>query len=331
MKKLKLGVLGISSHFVKRILFPLKHSSLIEIYAIASRNYDKAKDFANKNGIEKYYGSYEELLKNKDVDFVYIPLPNHLHVEYIKKSADAGKHVICEKPLSLSFESTKEAFNYAKSKGVLLMEAFMYKLHPQWKRAWKIVQSGEIGKVRSTYCQFSYDNKDPSNIRNIKEYGGGGLYDIGVYAVSSARYLTDEEPKRVFCELNIHPEWKIDILTSGILDFGTKKSMFTVSTQAFPYQNVSVFGTAGVLSIKVPFNMYPDVPGEVTVETSIGKRTIFTEPEDQYKLEFEEFARAVTEKVSLPVSEKDSLGNARVIDSLFESAEKEKWIELQRS
>ncbi|TYB86485.1 MAG: Gfo/Idh/MocA family oxidoreductase [Kosmotoga sp.] len=328
MKKLKLGVLGVSSHFVKRVLFPLKHSSSIEIYAIASRNYEKAKKFALKHDISKYYGSYEELLGDKDVDFVYIPLPNHLHVEYIKKSADAGKHVICEKPLALSYEKSKEAFDYTNTKGILLMEAFMYKLHPQWKRAWEIVQSGEIGKVRSIYCQFSYDNEDPSNIRNIKEYGGGGLYDIGVYAVSSARFMMDEEPKKVLCELNRHPEWKIDILSSGILDFGTKRSMFTVSTQAFPYQNVSVFGTSGVLSIKVPFNMYPDVPGEISVETSIGKRTIFTKPEDQYKLEFEEFARAISEKIPLPVSVKDSLSNARVIDALFESAKRQSWTEL---
>ncbi|MFO7882657.1 MAG: Gfo/Idh/MocA family oxidoreductase [Kosmotogaceae bacterium] len=328
MKKIKLGVLGVSSHFVKRILFPLKHSSSIEICAIASRNYDKARNFAYKHGISKHYGSYEELLKDKDVDFIYIPLPNHLHVEYIKKSADAGKHVICEKPLALSYEKSKEAFDYAKSKDILLMEAFMYKLHPQWKRAWEIVQSGEIGKIRSIYCQFSYDNKDPSNIRNIKEYGGGGLYDIGVYAVSSARYLMDEEPKKVICELNRDPEWKIDMLNSGILDFGSKRAMFTISTQAFPYQNVSVFGTGGVISIKVPFNMYPDIPGEITVETGIGRRTILTNPEDQYKLEFEEFAKAISEKKSLPITEKDSLGNARVIDALFESAERKSWIEL---
>ncbi len=328
MKKLKLGVLGISSHFVKRVLFPLKHSSSIEIYAIASRNYEKAKNFALKHDISKYYGSYEELLDDKDVDFVYIPLPNHLHVEYIKKSADAGKHVICEKPLALSYKESKEAFEYAKTKDILLMEAFMYKLHPQWRWAWEIVQSGEIGKIHSIYCQFSYDNEDPSNIRNIKEYGGGGLYDIGVYAVSSARFIMDEEPSKVLCELNKHPEWKIDMLSSGILDFGTKRSLFTISTQAFPYQNVSVFGTGGVLSIKVPFNMYPDVPGEISVETGIGKRTILTNPEDQYKLEFEEFVKAISENKPLPISEKDSLGNAMVIDALFESAKRKNWIEL---
>ncbi len=326
MKKLKLGVLGISHHFVKRVLFPLKRSNSVEISAIASRNKEKANAFAQKYEIKKAYASYEELLKDKDIDAIYIPLPNHLHLEYIKKAADAHKHVICEKPIALNYAEAKVAFEYAQKNNVLLMEAFMYKHHPQWIRVKEIVESGEIGDVISIHCYFSYDNKDPKNIRNVLEYGGGALLDIGVYAVSSARWIFNEEPTKVLSILERDKEFGVDTLVSGIMDFNGKNSLFTVATQAFPSQSVEIYGTDGWVKVEIPFNTFPDVPANLFVKTHIGSRDVKVGPTDHYLLEFEYFARAIEEKRSLFSFQNDSLHNMKVIDALFESAREESWV-----
>ena len=325
---MRFGVLGISNHFVKRVLLPLKRSEEAEIYAIASRSAGKAREFAREHGIRKWYGSYDALLNDKDVDAVYIPLPNHLHAEYIKKAADAGKHVLCEKPIALNYPQAREAIEYAQKRGILLMEAFMYRFHPQWIRAREIVLSGELGQIQSIHCYFSYDNKDPSNIRNIKEFGGGALLDIGVYATSTARFLLNAEPKRVLCLLQKDPKFDVDTLVSGMLDFGEIRSLFTVATQAFPAQNVEVYGTSGTLTLEIPFNIYPDVPAHVTVRTGIGQREILLGPADQYLLEFDAFAKAVRGRATFPFPHEDSLANMKTIDALFRSAESGKWEEV---
>ncbi len=331
MGKLKLGVLGISNHFIKRVLFPLKKSDKVEIYAVSSRSSEKAKNFAIKHGIKKWYGSYEELLKDEDVEAVYIPLPNHMHLEYIKKAADAHKHIMCEKPLALNYEDENEAFEYAKKQGVFLMEAFMYKHHPQWKRVKEIVDSRELGDIQTVHCYFSYDNRDPKNIRNVPEFGGGGLLDIGVYAISSARWIFGEEPSKVLALLKKDEKFNVDSLVSGILDFDQgKRSVFTVATQAFPNQSVEIFGTAGTLLVEIPFNTYSDVPAHVVVRTGIGTRDIYVGPADHYLLEFEYFAKAIRENKPLSLLEEDSLNNIKVVDALFKSAEEGIWVYLKR-
>ena len=326
MKKLKVGVLGISNHFVKRVFFPLRKSKNVEIFAVSSRSGEKAKKFASKYNVKRWYDSYEKLLEDEEIEAVYIPLPNHLHLEYIKKAADAHKHVICEKPLTLNYEQTKEAFEYAKKRGILLMEAFMYKHHPQWLRAKEIVESGEIGEVQTIHCYFSYDNKDPKNIRNVLEFGGGALLDIGVYAVSSARWIFEKEPTKVVALLNRDERFKVDTLVSGILDFDGKSALFSVATQAFPTQNVEVYASAGTIFVEVPFNTYPDVPGHLHVRTTIGTRDVYLGPADHYLLEFEHFARAIREKKSISSFEEDSLNNMKTIDALFKSAEESDWV-----
>ena len=329
MKKVKIGVLGISNHFIKRVLFPLKKSEKVEIYAIASRSADKARTFARKHGIKKWYGSYESLLEDEDVEAVYIPLPNHLHAEYVKKAADAKKHILCEKPITPKYEEAKEIIEYARDRGVLLMEAFMYKFHPQWIRAKEIVDSRELGKIQTIHCYFSYDNEDPNNFRNVPKFGGGVLLDIGVYAVSSARFLLNSEPKRVLCLLQKDEKFGVDTLVSGILDFGQSRSLFTVAGQAFPGQSAGVYGTAGTLSVEIPFNTYPDVPGHLNVKTSIGQRDVYLGPADHYLLEFEYFAQAVRENLSLSHLNEDTLSNMKVIDALFKSAKSGKWEEIR--
>lgn len=217
---MKLGVLGVSGHFEKRVILPLQKSTVIEVYAIASRSREKAESFAKKYEIPHWYSSYEELLKDKSIEMVYIPLPNHMHCEWIKKTADAGKHILCEKPLAMNSSEAKTCIQYAQSKNVSIMEAFMYRFHPQWKHALELIRTGEIGKIQSIHVFFGYNNTDPKNIRNIKENGGGALMDIGCYAVSTARFLLETEPVRVLSLVKRDQNFGTDILSSGILDFG---------------------------------------------------------------------------------------------------------------
>jgi predicted dehydrogenase len=326
MEKLRMGVLGCSGHYALRVANPLKSSLLVESYGIASRDIEKAKTFAAKWDFSSAYGSYEELLADPKVDFIYNPLPNHLHLEYIKKAADAGKPILCEKPLGLNAGEAVEAAEYCKKRGIPLMEAFMYRFHPQWIRAAEQVKAGELGKVMAVNGVFSYNNTDAANIRNKADCGGGALLDIGCYTVSSARLLMGGEPRRVVCTLIRDPVYKTDILVSAILDFGEgRTAAFTVGTQIYPYQRVSAFGTKGTLSVEVPFNMYGDVPGHVTVRTGVGTRLIETEIADQYLQEFDAFAEALINKTEVPTPVSDAVANMAVLDALFASALSEKW------
>ena len=328
MKPFRIGVLGVAHNLILRVLNRLLKSNKVQVYAIASRDIKKAKDAAEKWGIPVYYGSYEELLADEEVEGVYIPLPNHMHAEWIKKCADAGKHILCEKPLTMDAKEAEEAVRYAESKGVKLMEAFMYRFHPKWKRAKELVEHGEIGKVLSIHTVFSYSNNDPRNIRNIKAYGGGALMDIGCYAISTARYIMGREPIRVIGLNNYDPDFETDILSSGILDFDVARCVFTVGTQMFPQQEVTIFGSGGTITVTIPFNDFPDVKAKIIVQTSVGTREIEFEPADQYQLEFEGFAQAIREGNELPIAPEDAINNMKVIDALLESGKKGIWIEL---
>ena len=326
MEKLRMGVLGCSGHYALRVATPLKYSMLVEPYAVASMDAAKAKKFAKTWNFPVSCGSYEELLADPKVDFVYIPLPNHLHFEFIKKSADAGKPVLCEKPLCLNVKDAAKAAEYCKRKKIPLMEAFMYRFHPQWVRAAEIVKAGELGNVLATSGVFSYNNKDGANIRNKLECGGGAILDIGCYTVSTSRLLMGGEPKRAAAAIQRDPVFKTDILSSAMLDYGDgKTSTFTISTQMFPYQRVTAFGTSGSLSVEVPFNMFADVPGKVTVTTSTAERMIESKIADQYLLLFDAFARALVEKTGVPTPVSDALANMAVLDAIFAAAASGQW------
>ena len=324
-----MGVLGCSRHYALRVATPLGSSLLIEPYAVASRDAAKAKQYAKTWHFPVSYGSYEALLADPNVDFVYIPLPNHLHLEYILKAADAGKPILCEKPLCLNAKEAVKAAEYCEKKKVPLMEAFMYRFHPQWVRAAEIVKAGELGTVLATSGIFAYTNKDGENIRNKADYGGGALLDIGCYTVSTSRMLMGGEPKRVAASLLRDPVFKTDILSSAILDYGDgRSSTFTVSTQMFSHQRVTAYGTAGNLSVEVPFNMFADVPGKLTVITGIAKREVETESIDQYLLLFEAFAQAIIEKdqaAQVPTPVSDAVANMAVLDAVFAAAASGKW------
>jgi len=325
MKPVRWGVLSAARHFSLKIHPALKGSSTVEIAAIASRSRERAGRAAEGMSIPKAYGSYEELLADPAIEAVYIPLPNHLHAEWVKKAADAGKHVLCEKPFGMNAEETRQSIAHAQARGVLVMEAFMYRFHPQWRRVRELVAIGEIGAVRAVHALFSYSNTDPSNIRNILAAGGGAIPDIGCYAVSSARFILGREPARVMSLVARDPVFRTDILSSAILDFGDARALFTVSTQARPVQSVDVLGTSGAMRVHLPFNAYADVPEEVTVTTGIGARTIRFPVVDQYTIMFDEMSRAIRAGGPVPTDPQDAVNNMSVLDALFRSETSGAW------
>jgi len=325
MKPVRWGIIGVARHFIRGVLIPMQHSEFVELHGIASRDPAKARAAAEKYGIPRYYQSYDDLLRDPTIEAVYIPLPNHMHLEWIRKSAEAGKHIVCEKPLTMNAAEAAEAADYAERCGVLLMEAFMYRFHPQWRRAHELVMSGHIGDVRAVQTFFSYDNTDPENIRNRLDTGGGAILDIGCYAVSVSRFMFDSEPKRIVSMANRDPRFKTDILCSALLDFGDGHAVFTVGTQTFPFQTVDVIGSAGRIHIDIPFNIYPDVPVVVTVTTSIGTRELSAGPADHYRIQFEHFSEAIRENRPSPIPSTDAVKNMRVLDAFFRSERSGEW------
>ncbi len=325
MKPVRWGVLGIGRHFILRALLPMQRASSVELYGVASRDPKKARETAERFNIPRAFDSYEALLSDPSIEAVYLPIPNNIHTDWIRKAADAGKHILCEKPLALDAAGAREAFDYAGRKGVLLMEAFMYRFHPQWTHTLELVRTGHIGNLRAVHTFFGYNNPDPGNFRNVLEYGGGALYDIGCYAVSVARTLFGREPERALSLIQRDPAFGTDILTSGILDFGGPRSLFTVGTQISSGQKVELHGTGGKIRVEIPFNAYDDVPSLVTIITGIGERVTPVGPADQFRLEFEAFSDAVRNGGPIPVPPQDTIRNLTVMDALFRSEKSGGW------
>jgi len=330
MKPVIWGVLSAARHFSYRIRPALKGSATTELAAIASRTLEKAERAAREMSIPKAYGSYEELLADPRIEAVYIPLPNHLHAEWVTKAADAGKHILCEKPFGVNAEETRQSIAHAQARGVLVMEAFMYRFHPQWRRVRELVAIGEIGAVRAVHALYSYLNTDPANIRNILAAGGGAIPDIGCYAVSSARFILGREPSRAISLVARDPVFKTDVLSSAILDFGDARALFTVATQARPAQGVEVLGTGGAIRVHLPFNAYSDIPQEVTVTTGLGARTIRFPVVDQYAVMFDEMSRAIRAGGPVPTDPRDAVDNMKVLDALFRSETSGAWEKVQQ-
>ncbi len=326
MEPVRWGVLGIGRHFIRRVVTPANAAPEVDLYAVASRSRDKARSTAEQFGIPVHYGAYEELLDDAAVEAVFITVPNHLHLEWIKKAADAGKHILCEKPLTLTAAEAREAADYAAECRVMLMEAFMYRFHPQWVRVRELVMTGHIGDIRAIHTVFSYTNTDPRNIRNIRAYGGGGLYDIGCYAVSVARWVFDREPSRVVSLINRDPDFDTDVLSSGLMDFGAGHATFTVGTKHTAAQSVDIQGTSGGIRVHIPFNTYEDVPAAMTVVTSVGSREVLTGPADHYGLEFAAVSRAIRDGGPMPIPPWDAIRNMAVLDALFASELSGRWV-----
>lgn len=327
MSKLRWGCLS-TSKFAQAKIFPaVKHCRHAEFTAIASRNPDSAKEAAQLHGIAKACGSYEELLADPDVDAIYNPMPNHLHVDWSIRALEAGKHVLCEKPIGLSSAEGQRLLDassqYPKLK---VMEAFMYRLHPQWQRAKQLVDAGEIGQLRTIHSFFSYTNRDPNNIRNKADIGGGALMDVGCYNVSLSRFIFSAEPKRVLATADFDPDFKTDRLTSGILEFENGTATFTCSTQLVPYQRVHIFGTAGRIEIEIPFNAPPDNLTRLWIQRGDQIEEITFDICDQYTIEFDLFSQAVINDTPVPTPLEDAVANMKVIEAVFESAQNRSWI-----
>ncbi|MEI6876422.1 MAG: Gfo/Idh/MocA family oxidoreductase [Spirochaetota bacterium] len=329
MEPVRWGIISISGHYTLRVHQPLSKLPEASIAGIASRDKAKASQAAARLGIAKSYASYAELLADPKIEAVYIPLPNDLHAEWTERALRAGKHVLCEKPIAMNAAQAKGMAALAKEKGLLLMEAFMYRFHPQWIRAKEIIDSGELGRIRAISSLFSYNLADPANIRNRLENGGGGIYDIGCYAVSVSRWLAGAEPLRSLALVERDPDFGTDRLSSGILDFGAARATFTVSTRIFPSQRVDAVGENGSLSVLLPFNAHPDVPLALEVTTGLGTRRIMAGPCDQYGAMFASFSRAVRSGGISPTPIEDGIANMAVLDSLFRSEKSGTWAKVE--
>lgn len=332
MKKVVWGVLSTANIGLQRVLPGMLKSDLLEVRAIASRSQSKANEAASKLGIPRAYGSYEALLADPEVEAIYNPLPNHLHVPLTLKAAEAGKHVLCEKPIAMT---ATEAARLREIPGnVLIMEAFMVRFHPQWQRARELVRKGQIGTPRVVQMLFCYFNEDPTNVRNIAEIGGGALYDIGCYPIVAGRYFFEAEPTRAIALVDRDPKFHTDRLTSALLDFGSGRHLdFTVSTQCARHQRMQICGSKGRIELQIPVNA---PQGEKTLlflddGTTLdgsGIRTDALPESDQYQLQGEAFSRAIRGETELPYGVDDAVRNMRVIDALFRSEKSGRWEEV---
>jgi predicted dehydrogenase len=327
MNKLRWGVLSTSKFALTKILPAMQHCQHAEVTAIASRELAKAQAVASQFNLAKAYGSYEELLADTEVDVIYNPMPNHMHVPWTIKALAAGKHVLCEKPIGLSAAEAQQLVDAAAHYPHLkVMEAFMYRLHPQWQRARQIVQTGGIGELRTIQSFFSYFNDDPGNVRNQAEIGGGGLMDIGCYNISLSRFIFDAEPQRVLGVVEYDPQFQTDRLASGILDFGGGTATFTCSTQLAPYQRVHIFGTTGRIEIEIPFNAPPDQPTRLWHQRDGQSEEISFEVCDQYTIEADQFSLAVLNDTPVPTPLTDAVANMKVIEAVVESGKSNGWV-----
>jgi predicted dehydrogenase len=332
--KLRWGVLSTANIGLKKVLPAMQQGENTTVVAIASRDLAKARQAAAALGIPTAYGSYEELLADPNIDAIYNPLPNQFHVPWTIKAAEAGKHVLCEKPISLTVAEAKTLLEVRARTGVKICEAFMIRSFPQWRRLRALLDEGRIGDLRSITGFFSYFNANPSNIRNKMESGGGAVYDIGCYLIHASRYAFKQEPKRVVATLDRDPEMHIDRLASAILEFPGGHSIFTCSTQLIPYQRVNFLGTRGRIELEIPFNAPPDRPTRLFIDstgdlTGSGVSTETFPACDQYTLQGEAFAKAVREGTEVPVPLEDSIGNMAVIEAIFSSAQSGQWVTPQ--
>jgi len=326
MKKIRWGVLSTAKIGTEEVIPAMQLGEYCKFTAIASRQLEKAQAAARRLGLEKAYGSYEELLADPDVDAVYLPLPNHLHVLWAIKALKAGKHVLCEKPLGLNAAEAQELLEVSrKFPRLKVMEAFMYRHHPQWQWAKKRVSEGKIGELRTIQSFFSYHNIDPNNIRNKADIGGGGLMDIGCYCISLSRFIFGAEPRRVCGIREEDPEMKVDRLTSGLLEFASGTSTFTCATQLVPYQRVNIFGTKGRIEIEIPFNAPSDRPCKIWQGDDARIEEVILEICNQYTIQGDLFSRAVLEDREVPTPLEDAVANMQVIDALVRSARSGSW------
>ena len=327
MQTVSWGILSTAKIGRTKVIPAMQKGKLAKVDAICSRSLESARATADTLGIPKAYGTYEALLADPDIQAIYIPVPNHMHVEWTLKCLAAGKHVLCEKPIGLNAKEAAYLLEESKKYPHLkVMEAFMYRHHPQWLKAKEWVDSGAIGRVVTIQSTFSYFNADPNNVRNQASIGGGGLLDIGCYCVSLSRFITGREPQRVVGVMDMDPVMKMDRLASGMLDFGDLTSTFTCSTQMAPHQVVHIYGTLGRVEIEIPFNAPQEAPCRIFLHKGGEMEACLLPVADQYTIQGELFSQAILEDTPVPTPLSDALGNMQVIDALFKSAETTAWV-----
>jgi predicted dehydrogenase len=329
MEPVRWGILSTARTGRLKVVPGMMKSPLCKIVAVGSRSEAAAREMAGELGIPDAYGSYEALLAAPDIEAIYNPLPNHLHVPLTLAAARAGKHVLCEKPVALTAAEAAQLKDAPP--GILIAEAFMVRHHPQWLAARDLIRAGEIGELRAVNVLFSYFNDDPQNVRNQADIGGGGLYDIGCYAIVSGRFLFEAEPARVACLIDRDPAFGTDRLSSGLADFGGGRHLgFTVSTQLVPYQRVQALGTKGRIEIQIPFNAPQGEATRIFVDdgTAVGDlsaKTVEVDPCDQYQLQGEAFSRAVRGEQPLSYGVDDAVMNMRILDALYRAGRTGLW------
>lgn len=332
-RKLRFGILSTAGIGTRRVIPGMQAGTLTTVDAIGSRDLARAQQVAGEFHIPRAYGSYEELLSDPDIDAIYNPLPNHLHVPWTIKAAEAGKHVLCEKPIALNAEEARTLLAVREQTGVTIAEAFMVLTHPQWIRTRELIDSGRIGELRSVAGFFSYYNVKPENIRNKVEWGGGGLMDIGCYLILAARHAFGRQPQRAVAAMDRDPNWHTDRLTSAILDFGGPQAIFSCSTQQAPFQRLIFFGTEGRIEMEVPVNPDPSRSARILIDNATdlygGGQSVETFlPCDQYTLQGDAFARSVFDGTPVPMSIESAIENMEVIDALVEATRTGQWTDL---
>ena len=329
MRKVRWGIISTAGIGVNKVIPAMQQGTYCEIMGIASRELEKAQEAAAQLGIPRAYGSYEELLADPDIEAIYNPLPNHLHVPWSIKALEAGKHVLCEKPMAMT---AAEAGQFLEAAGLhpelKVMEAFMYRHHPQWRKAKQLVAEGEIGELRTIQTFFSYYLVDPDNVRNRADIGGGGLMDIGCYCISLSRFIFDAEPKRVTGTMEYDPVFRTDRLVSAIMDFGTGTSTWTCATQLPPCQRVNIYGSEGRVELEIPFNAPPDRPCKIWHERDGVTEEIALDICDQYTIQGDLFSLAVIDDTLVPTPLEDAVANMKVIEAIRNGSESGEWVNL---
>ena len=333
-RPIRWGILGTASIAINKVIPAMRSSRLSVPHAIASRDIAKARAVAERLGIPCAYGSYEELLADAEVDAVYNPLPNHLHVPWSVRAAEAGKHVLCEKPIALSADEARTLLTARDTNGVQIAEAFMVRTHPQWAVVERLIAEDRIGPLRLISGHFSYYRRDPNDIRSNPEWGGGALMDIGCYPIFIARWLFGAEPTDVVAMLERDPDLGIDRLTSAMLRFPTGQATFSCAGQLVPFQRVQIYGERGRIEVEIPFNAPPDRSCRIFVDdgTQLGgasARTIEVAAVDQFALQVVRFSEAIRGEGTVPVELEGAIANMEVIDALVRSASRSSWVSVQ--
>lgn len=328
--RLRWGILSTAHHAQAKMIGPINAGAYGTVTAIASRDLGRAQTVADRLGIPKAYGSYDTLLADPEIDAVYNPLPNHLHVPVSVQAMEAGKHVLCEKPIAMTAAEAATLVEAEQRTGRQVMECFMVRFHPQWLAVRDLIAAGRIGTITAIQGYFAYFNDDPTNIRNKPETGGGGVYDIGVYPITTSRLVMGTEPTRVAATTLKDPRFGTDRMAAVMLDFGGIPTVFTCATQSTLAQRMQIFGTQGMITVEIPFNAPNDRPTRIVLDDGrdlhgSGQEVVEVPAVDQYTLMADGFAQAIlaSERVPLPIT--DGVANMAVVDAVFRAADTNRW------